>query len=447
MSAAAAVMTRGGAVVPGSDAYRPRRRAEAGEGVAAAAEAGGDALAFTAAATDWMPPTLGRGRPHPLRAGLPARLPPDRQPARRRGPHPGRVRPGLPVAVQLHARHLRGLAAPHHDQPLPRPGPPQAAHPLRRRSPTTPPSGCPAASPARPRSTTTTTSTTTSSARSTRSRPTSARPSCSATSRACPTRRSQRRSASSSGTVRSRIHRGRAQLRAALEHRAPGRREAFEPGGIAPVRPPTPGRRRAADVTHLGPRISALVDGELGHEARDRALAHVAHCADLPRDRSTPSAAVKDAARRGRAAGTVRPRCSPRCRPSPCPATRCRRGRAPCRRARWSRSSRRPAGPPAGRAPTRARPPAPVRALPGPPAGRPAGPGMPPSAPSRSPDSCSAPRSPPVRRASRRRPSYRPPPSCPSSTPRRPAASRSATRASASRPACGDVTFPTVSRR
>jgi RNA polymerase sigma-70 factor (ECF subfamily) len=33
------------------------------------------------------------------------------------------------------------------------------------------------------------------------------------------------------GTVRSRIHRGRAQLRAALEHRAPGRRPVFEPGG------------------------------------------------------------------------------------------------------------------------------------------------------------------------------------------------------------------------
>ena len=33
------------------------------------------------------------------------------------------------------------------------------------------------------------------------------------------------------GTVRSRIHRGRAQLRAALDHRAPGRRAAFEPGG------------------------------------------------------------------------------------------------------------------------------------------------------------------------------------------------------------------------
>jgi Putative zinc-finger len=31
-------------------------------------------------------------------------------------------------------------------------------------------------------------------------------------------------------------------------------------------------------MSHLGPRVSALVDGELGHEARDRALAHVAHC-------------------------------------------------------------------------------------------------------------------------------------------------------------------------
>lgn len=30
---------------------------------------------------------------------------------------------------------------------------------------------------------------------------------------------------------------------------------------------------------HLGQRISALVDGELGHAARDRALSHIAHCA------------------------------------------------------------------------------------------------------------------------------------------------------------------------
>ena len=37
------------------------------------------------------------------------------------------------------------------------------------------------------------------------------------------------------GTVRSRIHRGRVQLRAALEHRAPGRRAAVDPGeGASP---------------------------------------------------------------------------------------------------------------------------------------------------------------------------------------------------------------------
>lgn len=33
-------------------------------------------------------------------------------------------------------------------------------------------------------------------------------------------------------------------------------------------------------MTHLGARISALVDGELDHESRDRALAHVAHCSE-----------------------------------------------------------------------------------------------------------------------------------------------------------------------
>jgi Putative zinc-finger len=31
-------------------------------------------------------------------------------------------------------------------------------------------------------------------------------------------------------------------------------------------------------VNHLGARVSALVDGQLGHSERDRALAHVAHC-------------------------------------------------------------------------------------------------------------------------------------------------------------------------
>ena len=33
-------------------------------------------------------------------------------------------------------------------------------------------------------------------------------------------------------------------------------------------------------MSHLGDRISALVDGELGHRERERALAHVAHCPD-----------------------------------------------------------------------------------------------------------------------------------------------------------------------
>jgi hypothetical protein len=33
-------------------------------------------------------------------------------------------------------------------------------------------------------------------------------------------------------------------------------------------------------MTHLGARVSALVDGELSHEDRDRALSHVAHCTE-----------------------------------------------------------------------------------------------------------------------------------------------------------------------
>ena len=48
-------------------------------------------------------------------------------------------------------------------------------------------------------------------------------PSSSATSRGSPTRRSPRRWGIKLGTVRSRIHRGRAQLREALAHRAPQR--------------------------------------------------------------------------------------------------------------------------------------------------------------------------------------------------------------------------------
>ena len=75
---------------------------------------------------------MGAGRARPLRARVPAGLPPVREPAGRRGPHAGDVRPGVPLARRLLARHLRGLAAPDHDQPLPRHGPAPRPHPLRR---------------------------------------------------------------------------------------------------------------------------------------------------------------------------------------------------------------------------------------------------------------------------------------------------------------------------
>ncbi|GLW44653.1 membrane protein [Streptomyces sp. NBRC 14336] len=41
---------------------------------------------------------------------------------------------------------------------------------------------------------------------------------------------------------------------------------------------PEPGERRLAEQ-HLGDRLSALVDGELSHDARERVLAHLATCA------------------------------------------------------------------------------------------------------------------------------------------------------------------------
>ena len=48
-------------------------------------------------------PDLGGDRRPALRPRLPARLPADRQPARRRGPHPGGLRPRLPQPLDLHA--------------------------------------------------------------------------------------------------------------------------------------------------------------------------------------------------------------------------------------------------------------------------------------------------------------------------------------------------------
>jgi anti-sigma factor RsiW len=41
---------------------------------------------------------------------------------------------------------------------------------------------------------------------------------------------------------------------------------------------PSPAERRLAEQ-HLGDRLSALVDGELGHDSRERVLAHLATCA------------------------------------------------------------------------------------------------------------------------------------------------------------------------
>jgi len=35
---------------------------------------------------------------------------------------------------------------------------------------------------------------------------------------------------------------------------------------------------------HLGDRISPLIDNQLGHDARDRALAHLTHCPECQRE-------------------------------------------------------------------------------------------------------------------------------------------------------------------
>ena len=80
------------------------------------------------------------------------------------------------------------------------------------------------------------------------------------------------------GTVRSRIHRGRAQLRVALEHRRP--RQAT--GAVARARSGL--RAERAGVSHLGQRLSALIDGELSHAQRERVLAHLAQCEPCRRE-------------------------------------------------------------------------------------------------------------------------------------------------------------------
>ena len=139
---------------------------------------------------------VGRAGAPARRPGVPAGLPAVRQPARRRGPDPGDVHPGVPVGAELPARHVRGLAAPHHHEPVPRHGPPARPHPhggaargLR------PGAGRRARTPSR--STTTRGWAPTCRPRSTRCRRSSAPRWCCATSKVCPTRRSAPRSASS----------------------------------------------------------------------------------------------------------------------------------------------------------------------------------------------------------------------------------------------------------
>ena len=97
------------------------------------------------------------------------------------------------------------------------------------------------------------------------------------------------------GTVRSRIHRGRAQLRAALAHRRPTGERARYLGveveqGDAPdgSRPLSTGVRgavvKARSCAELAELRSAFVDGALGDADRERLLAHLVDCGDCRRE-------------------------------------------------------------------------------------------------------------------------------------------------------------------
>ncbi len=248
-------------------------------------------------------PDVGRDRRPALRPRLPPGLPPDRQPARRRGPHPGGLRPGLPLPVDLHARHLRGLAAPDHHQPLPRRCPPQAADPLRRalrraRRP------APSDPPRRTRRTPTAPSTTTSSA-------------------PWPTLPPDFRAAvvlcdvegltyeeiaeildAKLGTVRSRIHRGRAMLRDALAHRAPLAGRARY-AGPAPL--PAGSPRDRSVIGHLGPRVSALLDGQLSPAEAGAGLGPRPRLPPVPRRSSSARAGSRPGSRAMQYAGSSAP--------------------------------------------------------------------------------------------------------------------------------------------
>ena len=203
------------------------------------------------------PADVGGDRRAALGPGLPAGLPPHRQPARRRGPHARRVHPRLPLAALLPAGHLRGLAAPHHHQRVPRQDAPQAADPLRRplrrrRRAAAQPRRRPGAA-LRP----TPTSTTTSSARWTRSPP-----DFRAAVVLCDIEGLSYEEIAATldvklGTVRSRIHRGRAQLREALAHRAPDPARTTTSAAPGPARVQHRAGRAGDPVTVAGRRPPA----------------------------------------------------------------------------------------------------------------------------------------------------------------------------------------------
>ena len=83
------------------------------------------------------------------------------------------------------------------------------------------------------------------------------------------------------GTVRSRIHRGRAMLRSALAHRAPAAGRSRYSGPPTEPDPPCADRDRVGYAVIGGtsaPRVSALLDGQLSGEEAERAWAHVHAC-------------------------------------------------------------------------------------------------------------------------------------------------------------------------
>ena len=270
---------------------------------------------------------VGGDRPRALRAGVPAGLPADGQPARRRGPHAGDVRPRVPLAARLHARHVRGLAAPHHHQPVPRPGRAAAAHPDGRRWATTPsatPSRRPAGRP-RARRSSTATSTTTSSARSTQ-----LPPEYRAAVVLCDIEGLSYEEIAVTlgiklGTVRSRIHRARARLRVLARAPRAAARADRRPGATAS---PLSGR------SDEPPRVADQRAGRraaLGGGHRDGARAR----RGLPRVRRRARRVPRGPPRAGRRADEVAP--GPRPHRA---AALARRRRRPVRRRTRSRRRR-----------------------------------------------------------------------------------------------------------